>query len=53
MSEKTYTLDEAVLELARRECARSGHDFTTISTGEGEPIKLLCDRCHRAWKVSA
>lgn len=53
MSERTYTLDEAAMELARRECARHGHDFETISTGDCEPIKLLCGRCGRAWTVSA
>jgi hypothetical protein len=53
VSEQTYTLDEAVRELDRRACVAQGHEFDVISTGEGEPVKLLCDRCHRSWSVSA
>lgn len=52
MSEQTYTLNEAQAELARRECAAHGHSFQIIQTGEGEPIKLWCDRCGRSWKVT-
>jgi hypothetical protein len=31
MSEQRYTLDEARLELARRQCAQHGHDFEIVS----------------------
>lgn len=43
MSEiRRYTLDEARVELARRECAADGHDWRIISAFDD----MACERCH-------
>lgn len=39
---QTYTLDEAVAELRRRECRMHGHSWTVIETPAG-PVGLICE----------
>jgi ribosomal protein S27AE len=49
----TYTLEQARIELARRECAAAGHDFNIISTGAGDPVKIVCGRCGKRWGIAS
>ena len=32
-------------------CARDGHIFEHIVTGDGELLNILCTACHRQWNV--
>lgn len=56
VTERVYTLDEAKDELARKECARNGHDYRVISTktfgGAGRPLSVVCDECGEHWKIA-
>lgn len=38
---------------ARRECGSFGHNFDIVSTGDGVPVRLVCERGCGAgpWKV--
>lgn len=49
-----YTLGEARLELARRECVRWGHDLETVMNAAHEPSGMFCSRrCgHRGYRVT-
>jgi hypothetical protein len=52
MSEDTYTLRQAQIELARRECRAHGHDFDVLRTlGKDGPTHVICGRCGRRWPV--
>jgi hypothetical protein len=49
---KRYTLPEAEIELARRECALSGHNYDIIEAdGADDPESIHCTRCGRDWLV--
>ena len=50
--ESRYTLDEAERELARRECARFGHDWNVIETG-ARPTAITCGRCGDSHPVNS
>lgn len=50
--ERTYTLAEARLILAREACGRSGHTYTHITTGTGALVRVVCDNCGTAWSVA-
>lgn len=52
MSEPTYTLAEAQAVLARRECNRYGHEYAHISEFGGALIRIICDRCGKAWTAA-
>lgn len=52
-AEKTYTLDEAREELARRECTFHGHDWDIVSRADGVPIAIICGRCGLSHEVKA
>lgn len=44
--EPRYTLEEAKLEIARRQCAMNGHDFELVmQIGKAWPTAILCERC--------
>lgn len=43
--ERTYTLDEAAAELARRECAAHGHSWNVVQDAAGCPVRVFCDNC--------
>lgn len=50
--ETLFTLKEAKLELARRECALEGHYFVVMQTiGVDAPTSVVCDRCGQTWGV--
>ncbi|MBT2226269.1 hypothetical protein [Nonomuraea sp. NEAU-A123] len=52
--EPLYTLGEARLELAQRECSLTGHTIEVIVDGRGEVTGIVCsNRCgHRGWRVT-
>jgi hypothetical protein len=55
--EPLYTLAEAVAELARQDCQRTGHDYepqgvTTDEVGDMNPTAFRCTRCLRVWTVT-
>jgi hypothetical protein len=53
MSEqKTYTLEEARRELARRECEHHGHSWDVISTIGAGPEAVVCTQCGWAGTVA-
>lgn len=48
-----YTLHEAALELAKRECLMHGHDWRIIEKKAGVPVALICERCGKSVSVQA
>jgi hypothetical protein len=44
MDTKTYTLEHARRELARRECAHHGHDWDVLQGFGCAPHMILCAR---------
>ena len=55
---KMFTLDEAKVELARRECRESGHTWSviedrTFADPAGEPTHVVCSRCGASRRVEA
>lgn len=54
-TEPRYTLDEARLKLAQRECGTHGHDFNIVQSGDGSPLLLTCGNGCGAgpWPVTA
>jgi hypothetical protein len=51
VSEKTYTLDEARIEMARRECVANGHPPNVEMRRLCEPLgKWLCDCGQVTWE---
>jgi hypothetical protein len=47
-----YTLAEAKLELARKECEQYGHDYeVVVLIGQNAPRHVLCRRCGRSWGI--
>lgn len=50
MSEQKYTLEEAQQLLSQQYCATYGHDQTN-TTVDGELVRIVCERCSKAWKV--
>lgn len=54
MSEQTrYTLDEARVELGRRDCAGFGHDWHHVTTHGGELVRVVCERCGKSYRTEA
>lgn len=56
--ERTFTLDEAREELARRECSEDGHDWEVITVrvvceAFDRPVSVVCRRCREARAVEA
>lgn len=49
--QKRYTLEEAKLELARRDCTVLGHDFEHVTDSGNNPTRVVCARCLAYWRV--
>jgi hypothetical protein len=53
MSEPTYTLAEAQRELARRQCATTGHEWNILSAYPGgPPVRITCASCGWAGSIA-
>lgn len=55
--EERFTLEEARVELARRECSRSGHDWQVLTQRHlcdavDRPISVVCVRCQETHAVA-
>jgi hypothetical protein len=51
--EQRYTIEEAVREIALRDCVLHGHDYEIITRmGENRPHLVYCSRCGESWLVS-
>lgn len=48
---RTYTLEEARRELARKECSTHGHAWDVIGGLDGIPRRVLCTTCGASYRV--
>ena len=54
MDEKRYALQEARLELARRECRLTGHEWRVLERlGVEDPHGITCERCGKYHRILA
>lgn len=50
--DRGYTLEEAEAEIAKRDCAISGHDFEIFEVDQSHgPAGIICSRCGLRWAV--
>lgn len=56
MTEPTYTLGQARIELAHGQCRAEGHDLNVLDTrtigGHHTPIAVHCTQCQRTWTTT-
>jgi hypothetical protein len=45
VSEEHYALARRRRELATLQCARTGHEWNVLSSGDRTPVRIVCESC--------